>query len=800
VYLKINTAGWTPDVYSVHIWANDSTAHINHSIFTFTVGNTAPNTSIESIVPNPAKYGLENVSVEWIATDFNMDANYTNVSYPNGSILATYYQNFTLETSNLTQVGNYSILVWAKDELGMVNWTLDTLIVYNYTPPTIALISPADSYWFNENNVTFFFRPEDDEDIVNCTVIIDNELNQSNTSAIIRNVTNNITTSIGDGTYTWTVNCTDNNSYVGTNTSTRTLNIDTSSIIVNSVSPANNTLDLDGYTYFVYDVSALGSPISNCSLVFNNQVNTTNFTVSAGYNNFSIESMADGSYNWSVNCTDDAANVGISEIRNLTVSVHPEMYLNVTADDTSYFVGEIVQIRTNATDFYSNPMDTSVTTVIINKQTRMPWWNTSFSYRQAINITNSYASAIPENFTVNVTFNMQTLEAAGKAQADGDDIRIAWWNNATNSWQELDRINITPWNSSATTVYFRTQEPIPSVDERYYIYYGNSTVSNPPSDQSNIYDFYDDFSSDTGAWHEESSTGRWSISGGIATNTNPSGDYNSYVVKDRNYTDFEMIVEYRVNSGVSHGGLNFRGQNSAADYGYQEIFRPTTTNAARIQLRNPDQSYPIAQQDLPQPFNRDTWYTVKLKAVGTNITTTFNGTVDMNEDMSSSYYTIGKSGFQGYDGTQDFDNYRIRLIHEDADVSLTQEEQSVDDNRGQTGVLGTLLWQWNSSGQDQGSYTAISYSQKDNYDSAFASVFFQLNKDVTSPNITLYSPENNTWSTVPTVIFNYTVNDAVSAIDNCSCRSPVCRRILGSRNFRWYSSCLTYLRSCLLCR
>jgi len=223
VYLKINTAGWTPDVYSVHIWANDSTAHINHSIFTFTVGNTAPNTSIESIVPNPAKYGLENVSVEWIATDFNMDANYTNVSYPNGSILATYYQNFTLETSNLTQVGNYSILVWAKDELGMVNWTLDTLIVYNYTPPTIALISPADSYWFNENNVTFFFRPEDDEDIVNCTVIIDNELNQSNTSAIIRNVTNNITTSIGDGTYTWTVNCTDNNSYVGTNTSTRTL-------------------------------------------------------------------------------------------------------------------------------------------------------------------------------------------------------------------------------------------------------------------------------------------------------------------------------------------------------------------------------------------------------------------------------------------------------------------------------------------------------------------------------------------------------------------------------------------------
>jgi len=124
------------------------------------------------------------------------------------------------------------------------------------------------------------------------------------------------------------------------------------------------------------------------------------------------------------------------------------------------------------------------------------WWNANYSYRRRITITNNNATvSIPAKFTINFTIDTQQMVTDGKLQADGDDCRIVWWNSSSSSWLELDRLNTTNFNTTSTTMKFRTQTNIPggNSDHNYFAYYGNTAATNPPSNGSNVYFFEDLF-------------------------------------------------------------------------------------------------------------------------------------------------------------------------------------------------------------------------------------------------------------------------------------------------------------------
>ena len=131
-----------------------------------------------------------------------------------------------------------------------------------------------------------------------------------------------------------------------------------------------------------------------------------------------------------------------------------------------------------------------------------PWWSCAYQYRDPVTIT-AGSSAVPAGYAVSITFDHAALVTAGKSLANGDDLRVVYWNGA--SWIELDRF-LDPgssWDSATTEVWFKTQVAIgaSSSDTDHFLYYGNPVAGAPPADPNNIFAFYDGFESgDVTAW------------------------------------------------------------------------------------------------------------------------------------------------------------------------------------------------------------------------------------------------------------------------------------------------------------
>ncbi len=101
------------------------------------------------------------------------------------------------------------------------------------------------------------------------------------------------------------------------------------------------------------------------------------------------------------------------------------------------------------------------------------WWNSTFYYRQLINITNPYGEAFT-NFIANITFNYTTLVSDGKMNESLKDVRIVENGVLRDYFVEKDY----PKKDFAT-VWFETDISTgPNKEELdTYLYYGNENAS-----------------------------------------------------------------------------------------------------------------------------------------------------------------------------------------------------------------------------------------------------------------------------------------------------------------------------------
>jgi flagellin-like protein len=111
------------------------------------------------------------------------------------------------------------------------------------------------------------------------------------------------------------------------------------------------------------------------------------------------------------------------------------------------------------------------------------WWNCAWGYREKLTIVTG-ASSVPSDSSVSLTFNHAALASAGKSISGGNDLRVVHWDGA--GWTELDRAldHLSSWNNVSTTIWFPVVDSIEaySLDDNYYIYYGNPAANAPPSD------------------------------------------------------------------------------------------------------------------------------------------------------------------------------------------------------------------------------------------------------------------------------------------------------------------------------
>ena len=114
------------------------------------------------------------------------------------------------------------------------------------------------------------------------------------------------------------------------------------------------------------------------------------------------------------------------------------------------------------------------------------WWNgTQCQFRQSMTVT-AGLSDLPAGYAVSTALDHAAFVSAGKSQADGDDMRVVYWDGA--AWVELNR-TLDPgsaWNDTSTRIWFALHRDITasSSDKGYFLYYGNTSASNPPTNAS----------------------------------------------------------------------------------------------------------------------------------------------------------------------------------------------------------------------------------------------------------------------------------------------------------------------------
>ena len=79
------------------------------------------------------------------------------------------------------------------------------------------------------------------------------------------------------------------------------------------------------------------------------------------------------------------------------------------------------------------------------------WWDDNYLKRKKITIT-AGSQQISSGCSVSMSFDHAAMVSEGSARADGNDVRVAYWNGAT--WMELDRVvdPLSSWNDISTKI------------------------------------------------------------------------------------------------------------------------------------------------------------------------------------------------------------------------------------------------------------------------------------------------------------------------------------------------------------
>jgi len=197
------------------------------------------------------------------------------------------------------------------------NYTLK--IDYN----NVALDYPADNSYVN-NNQTFECSVETDSFktfsnvmffITNHSSIYNETINISgfiNSSIFYYNFTN-------EGDYEWGCLVYNNNSESSFSISNYTINYDVTYPNITLINPPNS-VSYTGSQQIDFEFNVSEDSISNCSLLLNEEVSLTAYSVNSSITQKFSSILSPGEYNWKIKCTDSAGNEGESSDYSLTIN------------------------------------------------------------------------------------------------------------------------------------------------------------------------------------------------------------------------------------------------------------------------------------------------------------------------------------------------------------------------------------------------------------------------------------------------------------------------------------------------
>jgi subtilisin family serine protease len=286
-------------------YASDIAGNVNQTNRTFSIDSMPPNISFTS--PLNKAYNTTSIS---ISISNSSDAVYVwwynesaNLTYTGGT-----YANFS--------DGNHTILAYVNDSVGNINSSSITFSV-DTTPPSINIISPTNVSWDNG----LFFNVSIGESgfcwaILNDTTAI-TLTNKSSNSDYFYNSSSYGSQTPGNSSLNVTFYC--NDSAGNQRSKTHFFGIDITPPSVSLEDPYNG-LSTPNTTAITFRYSPSDDhKIISCSLVIDNNVESTSTSINNGTFNTFSKSISTGEHRWNVTCIDEAGNSKVSsDTRTIT--------------------------------------------------------------------------------------------------------------------------------------------------------------------------------------------------------------------------------------------------------------------------------------------------------------------------------------------------------------------------------------------------------------------------------------------------------------------------------------------------
>ncbi|MBS3120002.1 hypothetical protein J4475_04225, partial [Candidatus Woesearchaeota archaeon] len=173
---------------------------------TFYIDRTMPYVNLSEPAPG-ASFSETTINFNYTAYD-NLDTtilcNITVDGQAKDSYTAT---NGTFTNRILTNIGDGTHFwnVTCSDSAGNTNYS-ETRNFSGVSPPVIIPTDPTNNSFDVDGNITFFYNATDGNGLAQCSLFINNVLNQTNSTALVQGGRNNFTTTnFSQGIYNWTL-------------------------------------------------------------------------------------------------------------------------------------------------------------------------------------------------------------------------------------------------------------------------------------------------------------------------------------------------------------------------------------------------------------------------------------------------------------------------------------------------------------------------------------------------------------------------------------------------------------------
>ncbi|MCS7134559.1 MAG: M14-type cytosolic carboxypeptidase [Candidatus Pacearchaeota archaeon] len=202
--------------------------------------------------------------------------------------------------------GQYAAVFYCNDTEGMIgNSSKIYFTVFMNTAPILILNLPVNNTIFYMSNVNFNFTAIDYEDnVLSCSIFLDNVLNKTNNSVLNNTLTNFLISGITYGMHTWSVNCSDNN--LSSASELRYFFLQPSGRIILNF-PSRNHVFSPGTEEILFNWTATSiiNTEMNCSINITDFYFNTISCVNGTYSIVNISGFQAGkTYTWKVNCSD----------------------------------------------------------------------------------------------------------------------------------------------------------------------------------------------------------------------------------------------------------------------------------------------------------------------------------------------------------------------------------------------------------------------------------------------------------------------------------------------------------------